>query len=220
MSAAIFWLIAAVVFGILEVMSLDFVLIMLAAGALAGAGAAALGAPLIVQAGAAVGVAVLGIFVVLFIYPGPSMIYDFLAQPMLASLPQGTRMIATGVITPFMVPIKVTLLTPGMGRDGQLLEKGIPASLVSKFLDERGIVVEKTAARVVVQTATEKVTLSPDDVANGDNPFQSLGKEMTAKQADEVVAVLTDGREKDGMTPRRCIVTRIVAPFIGPPLSA
>src|SRR5690606_11336700 len=63
-SAAIFWLIAAVVFGILEVMSLDFVLIMLAAGALAGAGAAALGAPLIVQAGAAVGVAVLGIFAV------------------------------------------------------------------------------------------------------------------------------------------------------------
>jgi sec-independent protein translocase protein TatC len=54
--------------------------------------------------------AVLGIFVVLFIYPGPSVIYDFLAQPMLASLPQGTRMIATGVITPFMVPIKVTLL--------------------------------------------------------------------------------------------------------------
>src|SRR3546814_10004888 len=36
--------------------------------------------------------------------------YDVLAQPMLSSLPQGTRMIATGVITPFMVPIKVTLL--------------------------------------------------------------------------------------------------------------
>src|SRR3546814_18770055 len=33
-----------------------------------------------------------------------------LAQPMLASLPEGTRMIATGVITPFMVPIQVTLL--------------------------------------------------------------------------------------------------------------
>lgn len=54
--------------------------------------------------------AVLAIFVVLFIYPGPSAIYDILAQPMLASLPQGTRMIATGVITPFMVPVKVTLL--------------------------------------------------------------------------------------------------------------
>lgn len=55
-------------------------------------------------------VAVLGVFVALFIYPGPSAIYDLLAQPMLASLPEGTRMIATGVITPFMVPVKVTLL--------------------------------------------------------------------------------------------------------------
>lgn len=64
MSAAVFWLIAAVVFGIAEVMSLDFVLIMLAAGALAGAGAAAVGAPFIVQAGAAAAVAVLGIFAV------------------------------------------------------------------------------------------------------------------------------------------------------------
>jgi sec-independent protein translocase protein TatC len=29
---------------------------------------------------------------------------------MLASLPQGTRMIATGVVTPFMVPVKVTMM--------------------------------------------------------------------------------------------------------------
>ncbi len=64
MSAAVFWLIAAVLLGILEVVSLDFVLIMLAAGALAGAAAAALGAPFIVQAGAAAGVAVLGILAV------------------------------------------------------------------------------------------------------------------------------------------------------------
>ena len=62
--SAIVWLVAAVLLGILEVMSLDFVLIMLAAGALAGAGAAALGAPLIVQVGAAAGVAVIGIFAV------------------------------------------------------------------------------------------------------------------------------------------------------------
>ena len=52
---------------------------------------------------------VMAVFVVLFIYPSPSYMYDLLAQPMLASLPQGTRMIATGVITPFMVPVKVTL---------------------------------------------------------------------------------------------------------------
>ncbi|HCP78445.1 MAG TPA: twin-arginine translocase subunit TatC [Pusillimonas sp.] len=55
--------------------------------------------------------AILGIFIILFLSPGPSFLYDVLAQPMLATLPTGTRMIATGVITPFMVPVKVTLLT-------------------------------------------------------------------------------------------------------------
>ncbi|MCK9511014.1 MAG: twin-arginine translocase subunit TatC [Pigmentiphaga sp.] len=53
---------------------------------------------------------VMVIFVVLFAWPGASFIYDVLAQPMLSTLPEGTRMIATGVITPFMVPVKVTLL--------------------------------------------------------------------------------------------------------------
>src|SRR5690606_14166195 len=58
--------------------------------------------------------AILGVFVVLFTYPGASFIYDLLAKPMLATLPEGTRMIATGVITPFMVPVKVTLLASFM----------------------------------------------------------------------------------------------------------
>jgi len=43
-------------------------------------------------------------------------------------------------------PVKVTILTPGVGRDGSLTEHGIPAALVSRFLDEHGIVVEKTGA--------------------------------------------------------------------------
>ncbi|HME44821.1 MAG TPA: hypothetical protein VKF36_17150, partial [Syntrophorhabdales bacterium] len=34
--------------------------------------------------------------------------------------------------------------TPGMGPDGSLRENGIPATLVSAYLDHRGIVVEKT----------------------------------------------------------------------------
>ncbi len=46
----------------------------------------------------------------LMAWPGPARIYDFLAQPMMSSLPVGTKMIATGVIAPFMVPLKVTLL--------------------------------------------------------------------------------------------------------------
>ncbi|KJG40235.1 lysine decarboxylase LdcC [Photobacterium angustum] len=44
----------------------------------------------------------------------------------------------------FLDPIKITLLTPGMNEEGELSETGIPASIVAKFLDEHGIVVEKT----------------------------------------------------------------------------
>jgi sec-independent protein translocase protein TatC len=47
--------------------------------------------------------------VALMIWPGPSQIYDFIAQPMISSLPTGSKMIATGVIAPFLVPMKVTL---------------------------------------------------------------------------------------------------------------
>jgi len=54
--------------------------------------------------------AVLGVFVLLFLWPGSGPIYDFLAAPLMHALPEGTRMIATGVITPFMVPVKVTAL--------------------------------------------------------------------------------------------------------------
>ncbi len=41
-------------------------------------------------------------------------------------------------------PIKVSVVTPGMGRDGKLQAKGIPASLLAAYLDAQGIVVEKT----------------------------------------------------------------------------
>jgi len=41
-------------------------------------------------------------------------------------------------------PIKVTLLTPGLGKGGKLAKSGIPAAVVTKYLWERGLVVEKT----------------------------------------------------------------------------
>jgi sec-independent protein translocase protein TatC len=54
---------------------------------------------------------VLAVFIVLFaIWPGAAAVYDFLAQPMMNALPEGSKMIATGVITPFMVPMKVTMM--------------------------------------------------------------------------------------------------------------
>ncbi|CDM40785.1 Orn/Lys/Arg decarboxylase N-terminal domain-containing protein [Ectopseudomonas oleovorans] len=41
-------------------------------------------------------------------------------------------------------PIKVTLVMPGLNAAGKLEPQGIPAAVVSKFLWERGLVVEKT----------------------------------------------------------------------------
>lgn len=41
---------------------------------------------------------------------GPSKIYDLIAAPMIAAMPVGSKMIATSVISPFLVPMKVTLL--------------------------------------------------------------------------------------------------------------
>jgi sec-independent protein translocase protein TatC len=54
--------------------------------------------------------AVLVLFVVFIFWPGSGAIYDFLAVPLMSALPEGSKMIATGVITPFMVPMKVTAL--------------------------------------------------------------------------------------------------------------
>jgi sec-independent protein translocase protein TatC len=61
----------------------------------------------------AVGV-VLVFFIALFLWPGSGYIYDLLAAPLMNALPEGAKMIATGVITPFMVPVKVTALAAFM----------------------------------------------------------------------------------------------------------
>jgi len=50
------------------------------------------------------------LFVLLAFFPGPSALYDLLAMPLVKTLPEGARMIATGVVSPFLVPIKVTVL--------------------------------------------------------------------------------------------------------------
>lgn len=57
---------------------------------------------------ASIGIAL--VVIALFIWPGPAQIYDFIAQPMINSLPVGSKMIATGVTSPFIVPMKVTFV--------------------------------------------------------------------------------------------------------------
>ncbi len=123
------------------------------------------------------------VFIVLFIYPGASAIYDLLAAPMLASLPEGTRMIATGVITPFMVPVKVTMMAafvvslpvvlyqvwafvaPGLYRHEQRL--AIPLIVSSSLLFLTGMafcyfVVFKTVFSFIASFAPESITPAPD----------------------------------------------------------
>lgn len=128
-------------------------------------------------------IAVVIVFVVLFLYPGASVIYDFLAQPMLATLPEGTRMIATGVITPFMVPVKVTMLTafvlalpyvlyqvwafvaPGLYQHEKRL--ALPLIISSTLLFLLGMafcyfVVFQTVFKFIASFAPESITPAPD----------------------------------------------------------
>jgi len=60
----------------------------------------------LVRAAIAVGIC----FGVLSLWPGPGALYDILAAPLVAQLPQGATLIATNVISPFLVPLKITLL--------------------------------------------------------------------------------------------------------------
>lgn len=60
----------------------------------------------LVRALIAVGIA----FGALALWPGPSGLYDLLAAPLVAHLPKGATLIATNVISPVLVPLKITLV--------------------------------------------------------------------------------------------------------------
>lgn len=47
----------------------------------------------------------------LAIYPGPRELYHLLSLPLLNAMPAGSKMVAVGVVTPFLIPIKVLVLT-------------------------------------------------------------------------------------------------------------
>jgi sec-independent protein translocase protein TatC len=51
---------------------------------------------------------------VLAIYPGPAHLYDLLAAPLVATLPKGATLIATSVISPFLVPLQIMFMAAFM----------------------------------------------------------------------------------------------------------
>lgn len=126
-------------------------------------------------------VAIVVIF--LCLAPFASHIYDILAQPMLNALPEGTKMIATGVITPFLVPVKVTLLVafilalpvvlyqmwafvaPGLYSHEKKLAMPIIASSFILFLVGVAFCyffVFGTVFRVINELAPKSVVVAPD----------------------------------------------------------
>jgi sec-independent protein translocase protein TatC len=48
--------------------------------------------------------------IVLAIYPGPGGMIDLIAQPIMAHMPPGAKLIAVGVFSPFFVPLKVLMM--------------------------------------------------------------------------------------------------------------
>jgi sec-independent protein translocase protein TatC len=51
------------------------------------------------------------VIIFLALTPFMKQIFDLLSRPLMVALPAGTKLLATGVITPFMVPLKVTLFS-------------------------------------------------------------------------------------------------------------
>lgn len=63
-----------------------------------------------IKAAIAIGIAA----ALLALFPGPGALYDLLAAPLIATLPKGATLIATNVISPFVVPIKILFMAAFM----------------------------------------------------------------------------------------------------------
>ena len=123
--------------------------------------------------------------VIVFALLSPFMrqIFDVLSQPMMAALPQGTKLLATGVIAPFMVPLKITLfvallialpyvlyqiwafVAPGLYQHEKRLAMPVIVSSVLMFF--AGVaycyfVVFRVVFRFIARFAPQSVSVSPD----------------------------------------------------------
>ena len=123
------------------------------------------------------------VFGALAAWPGPRRLWDFLAQPLIVALPQGAHMIAVGVVSPFLIPIKVTVLVafgialpwvlyqvwafvaPGLYKHEKRLV--MPLVVTSTLLFYCGVafcyfIVFKKAFPAIQHMAPTSVTVSPD----------------------------------------------------------
>lgn len=123
------------------------------------------------------------VVVFLCMMPWSGQIYDFLASPMMEALPAGAKMIATGVITPFLIPVKVTLLAafiialpwvlyqawafvaPGLYAHEKKLVAPLVISSSVLFVTGVGFCYEfvfKVVFKVINELAPKSINVSPD----------------------------------------------------------
>ncbi len=123
------------------------------------------------------------VIVFICLMPWAGDIYDLLARPLMVALPEGTKMIATGVVTPFFVPVKVTMMVaflialpvvlyqawafvaPGLYAHEKRL--GLPLIIASTLLFLAGMAfcyffVFKTVFHFISEFAPKSITPAPD----------------------------------------------------------
>ncbi|MBT9517623.1 MULTISPECIES: twin-arginine translocase subunit TatC [Methyloversatilis] len=123
------------------------------------------------------------VIVFICLMPWAGDIYDLLARPLMIALPEGTKMIATGVVTPFFVPVKVTMMVaflialpvvlyqawafvaPGLYAHEKRL--GLPLIVASTLLFLAGMAfcyffVFKTVFHFISEFAPKSITPAPD----------------------------------------------------------
>ncbi|MDO2949768.1 twin-arginine translocase subunit TatC [Aeromonas simiae] len=77
-------------------------------------------------------------------------IYDFVAQPLLSQLPEGTSMIATDVATPFLTPIKLTLVVAFFAAIPYLLYQAWAFIAPGLYQHERRLIMPLVASSAVL----------------------------------------------------------------------
>jgi len=93
-------------------------------------------------------IAWIALFICLF--PFANELYTLLAQPMLNELPQGGQMIATEVVTPFFVPVKVAMMTAFLGALPYILYQVWAFIAPGLYVHERKVIVPLVGASLVL----------------------------------------------------------------------
>jgi sec-independent protein translocase protein TatC len=117
------------------------------------------------------------------LWPFMRQIFDLLSRPMIGALPHGSKLLATGVITPFLVPLKVTLfaafllaspyvlyqawafIAPGLYQHEKRLALPVIVSSVAMFFAGMAycyFVVFGVIFRFIAGFAPDNVAVSPD----------------------------------------------------------